>query len=675
MNLKLLLCLAALAAAAVANAATDTDAGWSVETASRDNYNGVTLANGRIGLVSGKSLFEVSDIVLNGIYDRESTNPESVSRIVRAPLFTNLTMAVDGHELTDGDVSDWHQRLDMRRAVMQTGFSVPQAQVTYSIRALRNMPYMGLIEVEVTPLRDFDLTVTNTPVFPSELLDTKAYYTYMDGDGKPMAVMMTDAWSNTRRQHLTTAASFLFDGERPVVDASPGDPDMSFSKKLTKGRKFRFWLAGAVTSGHEFSFPANEAHRMVVTAMLNGPETVTARHEAEWDRLWQGDIEIEGDPEAQRDVRLALYNLYSFAGEDTRLSLPPMGLSTVSGYNGHIFWDTEIWMYPVLLMLNREMARSCVDYRIDRMPKACQRARQFGLDGAMYPWESDDTGEEATPTWCLTGTFEIHITADVALALWNYYRVTGDLEWLKTEAWPVMKETADYWVSRSTPNADGTYSILNVVGADEYIANIDDNAFTNGAAKRALEYTARAAEITGNIPDPRWLEVAKGLKFHYMPDGTMLENATYHGQTIKQADVNLLAYPLGLVSDPARVRQDLEYYAKKIDPDGPAMGNCILSVLYSQLGEPRQAYHYFRKTYEPHKRPPFGVLSESASSNNPYFATGAGGLIQAVVNGFGGLRITDSGIVQLPTRLPERWKSLTIKGVGPDKRTYTVTAH
>ena len=160
-----------------------------------------------------------------------------------------------------------------------------------------------------------------------------------------------------------------------------------------------------------------------------------------------------------------------------------------------------------------------------------------------------------------------------------------------------------------------------------------------------------------------------------MPDGTMLENATYHGQTIKQADVNLLAYPLELVSDPVRVRQDLEYYARKIDPDGPAMGNCILSVLYSQLGEPRQAYHYFRKTYEPHKRPPFGVLSESASSNNPYFATGAGGLIQAVVNGFGGLRITDSGIVQLPTRLPERWKSLTIKGVGPDKRTYTVTAH
>lgn len=104
------------------------------------------------------------------------------------------------------------------------------------------------------------------------------------------------------------------------------------------------------------------------------------------------------------------------------------------------------------------------------------------------------------------------------------------------------------------------------------------------------------------------------------------------------------------------------------------MGNCILSVLYSMLGDQEGAFRLFQKCYIPHKCPPFGVLSEGAGGNNPYFATGAGGMLQAVLAGIGGLRITEKGIVQQHPCLPKHWKSFAIKGVGPEKKTFTVKA-
>ena len=129
-------------------------------------------------------------------------------------------------------------------------------------------------------------------------------------------------------------------------------------------------------------------------------------HRKLWNELWEGDIMIEGDDEAQRAVRFALYNLYSNARKGSRLSISPFGLSA-QGYNGHIFWDTEFWMYPPMLFMNQGIARTMMDYRTDRLEAACQRALSYGYEGAMFPWESDDAGEESCPTWALTGAFEL----------------------------------------------------------------------------------------------------------------------------------------------------------------------------------------------------------------------------------------------------------------------------
>ena len=671
-----MLCIVALSLVlAPRTTAQTTDDGWVIPATSKANYCGVTLANGRIGIVSQPTLFGVSDIVLNGVYDMNSDHG-GVSRIVRGPVFTNLRLTIGGHVLTDSDAKDWHQSLDMHKAALTTQFSTADATISYTMRALRDMPYAGAVEVTVTPNKATDIEVANTPSFPSELKDASCVMQTLYDGHIAMPICTATAATRTRMHSVASCSAFAFDnGHKLSVSGTAGQAGgqgIAFRATLKAGEPLHFWLVGAVCSSRDFEHPASEAERMAIYLQRSDMGSVITRHNAEWARLWQGDIRIEGDLQAQRDVRLALYNLYSFAGEGTRLSVPPMGLSTTTGYNGHVFWDMEIWMYPPLLMLNQEMAKAAVDYRFDRLAKAEQRARMFGYDGCMFPWECDDSGEEATPIWALTGTFEHHITADVGIAYWNYYRVTRDRRWLRDEGFPLMRKVADFWVSRSERNADGSYSIKNVVGANEYAANIDDNAFTNGSAKKALEYAAAAAATLGDKADPKWTELARNMKFHYMPDGTMKENATYSGAKIKQADVNLLAYPLGIVTDRKRVEQDLRYYETKIDANGPAMGCSILAVLYAQMGERDKAYDMFKMSYERNRRPPFGVLAESANSQNPYFATGAGGMLQAVLCGFGGLRITDKGIEQLHPMLPKAWKSLTITGVGKDKKTFVV---
>ena len=654
-----------------ASAANHVPDGWCIETQSRENYNGVTLANGRIGLVSGAGLFAVSEIVLNGVYDREYAG--GVSRLVRAPLYTGLQLKIEGQPVDHAAVSHWKQCLDMRHASLTTSVQSHGVRIEYTLRALRNLPFMSLGEIAITPDKDVDIELVNKVSFPEELRDGKSHFKMMRDAEAYMPVLVAEAESLTGMQQLATCSAFLIEpgtaGEADTRKVKGEEGNASFSKRLKKGETFRCALVGVACSSRDFADPKGEAERMVVFALRQSAAYLIEGHNAHWDDLWKSDIVIEGCPEDQQDVRLALYHLYSFQRKGSRLSIPPMGLSTVKGYNGHVFWDAELWMYPPVLLLNQDLAKAHIDYRSDRLAKAVQRAEMFGYQGAMYPWESDDYGEEATPTWCLTGTFEHHITADIGIAFWNYYRVTRDKEWLREEGYPVIRRVADFWVSRVFRNEDDSYSIKNVVGADEYAPNVDDNAFTNGAAKVALTNAVKAARVLQVQPDERWEKIADGIRFHYMDDGTMMEHSRYQGEMIKQADVNLLAYPLGIITEPEAVKRDLAYYEEKIDKvNGPAMGSAILSVLHARLGDAEEAYRLFKKSYIPNRRPSFGVLSESPASNNPYFATGAGGMLQAVLYGFGGLELTDNGVEQRTPVLPKAWKSLTIKGVGMEKK-------
>lgn len=632
-------------------------------------YAPAPMANGCIGILPQKEPFAVEHVMLNHVFDAAS--PHVVSRVMRGINPFCLSMKIDNKKVDSSNISDWQQTIDMRRAVHQTSFhTLEKADVSYELCALRNLPYAGLIRVTVQACKDMLLEVRSGMGIPDDYSQSSIRYREMEADGNRMYMLESDATSRLGYRRVASTSSFLFNGEqiKPMYDEATRE--LFFSIQLKKGETFCFSLVGSVCSSRDFFDPYNEAERQVIYAVHEGEEALMQAHYRLWDELWQGDIRIEGDDDAQRIVRFALFNLYSSCRGGSRLSIPPMGLS-LQGYNGHIFWDTELWMYPPMLLLNQDIARSMLDYRFDRLPAARKKALAYGYRGAMFPWESDDSGEEATPTHALTGPFEHHITADIGIACWNYYCVTRDMRWLQREGYPLLKEIADFWASRVTRNQDGSYSIHNVTGADEYANGVTDNAFTNGAASLALKYACQAAEICGEKVPEIWQEIGENIRVLQFENGVTREHSTYKGEMIKQADANLLAYPLGLITDEYRQRQDLEYYAERIDQkDGPAMSYSVYCVQYARMGDADNAYEMFRRCYEPNLRKPFGVISETPTSNNPYFMTGAGGLLQAVLNGFCGLQITDEGIVQLPSALPSHWKRVTVTGVGSDKKTY-----
>jgi len=651
---------------------------WTIKANTIDpfNYYGETVANGMVGIVSSPDPFKVKDVVLNGAFDLYGRG--RVSNILKTFNFVNMYLEVDGARIENfKQVQNMQQVLDMRHANLTTTFDYnDKLSVSYAYYSLRHLPYTALVDVTITAKKDVDITAASVMEAPDMLKDVQNYYNEIDRPHVRISLLTSSAKSPTGKLLMAASNSFLFDephGSEPSVIHEMWDNNMhltKFKKHLKAGEKYHYAVVGsAITSAHDDD-PLNEAERLTIFATLEGRNRLVQFHNNAWDSLWKSDIIIDGDDETQREVRSMLYHLYSFVRPGTAYSLSPMGLSGL-GYNGHMFWDAELWMYPAMLVLHPDIAKSMLEYRVQRLEVAKHNAFSHGYKGAMFPWESAASGNEETPVWALSGPFEHHITADVAIAAWNYYCVTQDKAWLREKGWPLLKETADFWASRVERTAPGHYDIKNVVAADEWAENIDNNAFTNAAAKANLQYATKAANILGITPDADWMNVANNIPILKMDDGVTREHAQYNGEKIKQADVNLLAYPLHEITDPAAIKKDLDYYEPRVG-EGPAMTHAIFAILHVRLGEPDKAYKSFKEGYTPNMRPPFGVIAETATGNNPYFSTGAGGMLQGMLNGFGGLEITPAGITQLKVKLPANWKSLTITGVGAERKTFVV---
>lgn len=650
---------------------------WKIKTNNINplEYYGISVANGMIGIVSSPEPFRVSEVVLAGTYDLYGRG--RVSNFINSFNLLNTRLSIDGEEVNGGSIQNFSQELDMRNAKFSGVFDFKnKANVTYSYYSLRHLPYCVLMEITISAKKNINIDAASVLEAPDALREVQNYFNQIDRPHVSISLLTSMAKSPTGKLLLCASNSFIFSekhGDEPRVIHEMWDNNMhlmKFKKTIKAGQSYTFTIVGTSISSAHHDDPLNEAERLTIFANLEGQERLINFHKKAWENLWQSDILIEGDPQAQQDIHSMLYHLYSFSREGTSLSISPMGLSGL-GYNGHVFWDTEVWMFPALLMLHPEIAHSLIEYRFQRLEAAKKNAFAHGYKGAMFPWESADTGVEETPVWALTGPFEHHITACVALAAWNYYCVTQDKIWLKEKGWPILSETADFWASRVERNGKGNYEIKNVVAADEWAENVDNNAFTNAAAMINLRNATTAASLLGIKANPDWALVADNIPILQLPNGVTREHATYNGEPIKQADVNLLAYPLKVVTDPEQIKKDLEYYETKVPEVGtPAMTQAIFTLLYSRLGNGEKAYHFFKDAYLPNLNPPFRVIAETKGGTNPYFATGAGGIIQSLLMGFGGLEITPNGIIQTESKLPLNWKSLKITGVGPEKKTY-----
>jgi len=316
-------------------------------------------------------------------------------------------------------------------------------------------------------------------------------------------------------------------------------------------------------------------------------------------------------------------------------------------------------MYPPLLLFHPSLADNVLSYRVERIDGAVAKAKRNKYQGTMFPWESAFTGDEVCP-WPPGAHKEQHITADICLALQQYWRINKDLNWLKNEGYQLVSLIATFWASRVTLNASsGQYGILGVIGPDEYAEGpnsqgVNNNAYTNAIVSGCLQFATEAANALGVRAPSQWMNISKSM---YVPfDESLQFHPEYDGyplkQVVKQADTVLLGYPILYTMPPQVRRNDLEYYITVTDINGPAMTWGMFSLGFIELKDWAKAAQFFNQSYQLNINLPYFSWMETPTGGCSHFITGAGGFLQGVWAGYAGVRILDDSLALNPI-LPE----------------------
>jgi len=418
-----------------------------------------------------------------------------------------------------------------------------------------------------------------------------------------------------------------------------------------------------------------------------------------WAEYWKdADIRIEGDTFAQSAARFFVFELVQAASKaNVELNLDAsIAAKCMSGpgYNGHVFWDTELYMLPFFSMGFPEVAEKLLGYRFNRLPQARINAESEGRKGAKFPWESAGTGIETTPKWlpagegkmvrCWTGDREIHVIADVAFGAWRHYLATGDEEFLRNMGFQLILETARYWACRAEredlPGGGYQYVINEVIPPNEYHECVNNSLFTNALARwnilKALDLLGKLESVRKLLAElgvtddelARWHDTAERMKIPYdektalyaecdgffdLEDvlGRERDHANCGGkQMMKQADVLMALYLLPEMADAESFQRHYEYYVPRTD-HGSSLSAGV-HVLFSRMAGYRdKAYDFFQKAGS------VDAARRGHASDDGLHAASLGGGWQSLVFGFGGLAVSESGL-SLDPDLPDRWKRL-----------------
>jgi kojibiose phosphorylase len=690
-----------------------------------------TIGNGYLGT---RGSFEegfpqsLPATLIHGVYDDV---PVIYTELVNCPDWQSLTIAVDGERfrLDRGEILHYERQLDLRDGVLSrsvrwqspTGKTLDLAFQRFA--SLDDRHVLGL-RCQITPL-DFSGTIevqSSLNGYP----ENQGFDHWEQIDRGKLAQGMQGAqgvWLQvlTRSSHIALGmaariAAIPTDASMQVMN-HPGYPTLTTTFSGVAGQTISVEKVVTLFTSQDTELPAQAAQDKLANLPAYG--VLLEAHRQAWDAVWQhSDIEIEGDRTAQLAVRYNLFQLLiSASSHNDRVSVPAKTLSGF-GYRGHIFWDTEIFILPFFTLTQPAIARSLLTYRYHTLEGARRKAAHSGYQGAMFAWESAATGDEVTPRSSMpTDPYaeavriwvrdrEIHLSADIAYAVWQYWQVTGDDHWLRDYGAEIILDTARFWMSRLEWHPkQARYELCRVIGADEYHEQVSNNAFTNRMVQWHLETAVAVYEwLQQRFPD-RSVELIPELQLtsenlllwqtmiaklyiphdaktglieqfegffqlqdidlsEYEPRDRSMQavlgiEATNQRQVLKQPDVLMLLYLMrGVQAAPYNhdvLQKNWDYYAPRTDSTyGSSLTSAIHAILAADLGAPAEAYQQFMQAAM------VDLDDNRGNTADGIHGASAGGVWQAVVFGFGGIQLKDSGPVATP-QLPPTWTRLKFK--------------
>jgi alpha,alpha-trehalose phosphorylase len=473
-----------------------------------------------------------------------------------------------------------------------------------------------------------------------------------------------------------------------TADASPGVPI-----RITKFATYQ----------GSRSIPAPElvdrSRRTLDRALRVGFDTLVQQQRQQLDLFWdRADVRVESRADQVRRQQAIRWNLFQVAQASWRAENAGISSKGLTGhaYDGHYFWDTEIYVLPFLSYTQPRIAANLLRHRHSMLDRARERAAVLSQKGALFPWRTL-TGQEASANF-QAGTAQYHINADIAYAIRRYTNVRGDLDLMCEVGAEILVETARLWEDLGFYGADGKFHIHGVTGPDEYTTVVNDNTYTNLMARLNLNYAASTVRLlreerpdaytalaheVGLRPDEveSWERAAAAMHVPYDPewgihpqDDTFLKREVwdlqntprekfplllhfhplviYRYQVIKQADIVLAMFLLGNEFSQEQKRRNYEYYDPLTTGDS-SLSACVQGILAAEIGNERQALQYF------HYALLMDLADIAGNTSDGVHVASAAGVWSSLVFGFGGVRDFD-GDLSFEPALPRTWKSLSL---------------
>ena len=659
---------------------------------------------------------------VHGVFD---DIPITFTELANIPDWRSLYVLLNGERfsLDSGTVESYERRLDMHTGILTRTVrwcSPSGLTATLTFERFASLADEHLLCLRCTVVPEYDGSLEIRAALNSNVDNRGIHHWYWidqglhpgTDPGQEVVFLRT----RTRATEIDLALSMRIEAHGVEPQSSfwdaQGVPTLSVAFPAEHGKAISLDKFVGIATSRDTADPVRMAVEHV-NGVLDWERAVDAHQQAwaqEWDR---SDVQIEGDPEAQIGIRFSLFQLLIAAPRhDDRVNI---GAKTLSGfgYSGHSFWDTEIFMLPVFIYTAPHIARNLLEYRYQRLPAAREKARANGFDGAQFPWESADTGDEVTPTWVphfddrtrlvriWTGDIEIHISADIAYSSCLFWKITGDTEWFVERGAELVLDTAKFWASRAEWDAEqDRYEYNDVIGPDEYHDHVDNNAYTNYMARwnlqKALEVLDwlrahapdKAQELTQKLdlsPERlgHWKEVIDRIYLPMHPDGLIEQFEGYfqrrdvdltslepreisaqalfgiegcnETQILKQPDVLMVQYLLREEFTDEQVRINYDYYTPRTDHTfGSSLGPSIQAIMACEVGKPEDAYEHFIRAARA------DLYDVRGNAGDGIHGASAGGIWQAIVFGFAGLRFKEVGWATHP-RLPAHWTRLSFK--------------